>query len=166
MNNFRNKTSGFSLIEVLVSMVVLSTGLLGLAGLQTKGMNYIHTSNSRFEAMNSIEDIMERIRANRSTNYSTSLSSEPAETTVNCSAQNTSCIPSTLATYDMSRWACSLGYWNSNSVCTGLGVRGRLPLGRGSIALSGNTYTITVMWDQNRDGDATNDSPVVAVFQP
>lgn len=54
---------GFSLIEILVSILVLAIGLLGLAGLQSKMLAAEMESYQRSHAMILLEDMMNRIRA-------------------------------------------------------------------------------------------------------
>jgi len=54
---------GMTLIEILVAIVVLSIGLLGLAGLQLKGLQVSQGSTYRWQAAVLAEDIADRIRA-------------------------------------------------------------------------------------------------------
>jgi type IV pilus assembly protein PilV len=54
-----------TLIEILVAMVVLSIGLLGLAGLQLKGLQVNQGSTYRSQAALLVEDIADRMRADR-----------------------------------------------------------------------------------------------------
>jgi type IV pilus assembly protein PilV len=56
---------GMTLIEILVAIVVLSVGLLGLAGLQLKGLQVNQGSVYRWQAAMLAEDIADRIRADR-----------------------------------------------------------------------------------------------------
>jgi type IV pilus assembly protein PilV len=56
---------GMTLIEILVAIVVLSVGLLGLAGLQLKGLQVNQGSIYRWQAAMLAEDIADRIRADR-----------------------------------------------------------------------------------------------------
>src|ERR1700741_2683720 len=56
---------GMTLIEILVAIVVLSIGLLGLAGLQLKGLQVNQGSVYRWQAAMLAEDIADRIRADR-----------------------------------------------------------------------------------------------------
>ncbi len=57
---------GFSLIEVLISVLVLAIGLLGLAALQTQGLRASTDSYVRSQATTLAYDIIERMRTNRS----------------------------------------------------------------------------------------------------
>ncbi|MCL4790483.1 MAG: type IV pilus modification protein PilV [Gammaproteobacteria bacterium] len=57
--------SGLSLIEVLITVVLVSIGLLGLAGLQLTSVQNSNSSNERFMATTLAQDILERMRANR-----------------------------------------------------------------------------------------------------
>ena len=56
---------GFSLVEVLVALVLLSVGLLGLAGLQTRGVRDNHGAYLRTQATLCVKDLVDRMRANR-----------------------------------------------------------------------------------------------------
>lgn len=59
--------SGFSLIEVLISIIIIAIGLLGLAGLQARAMNSEFESYQRAQAITLVHDMVERIRSNRAT---------------------------------------------------------------------------------------------------
>lgn len=54
---------GFSLVEILVSILVLAIGLLGLAGLQSKMLAAEMEAYQRSHALILLEDMMNRIRA-------------------------------------------------------------------------------------------------------
>lgn len=56
---------GFSLLEVLIAVLVLSIGLLGLAGLYAVGLRSVDSANLRTQATVLAQDILERMRANR-----------------------------------------------------------------------------------------------------
>ncbi|CAG1771547.1 hypothetical protein BAC2_01780 [uncultured bacterium] len=55
---------GFSLIEVLVAMAILATGLLGVAGLIVKGQRATYEAYQRQQALYLAQDMAERIRSN------------------------------------------------------------------------------------------------------
>lgn len=52
---------GFSLVEVLVALLVLSIGLLGLAGLQLHALQYTHSSYQRTLVNIQALDMVERM---------------------------------------------------------------------------------------------------------
>lgn len=67
-NNSKNRTpglqQGFSLVEVLIALVILSVGMLGIAGLYVQSMQAGRTSMFRHNAVTLAGDVADRIRAN------------------------------------------------------------------------------------------------------
>lgn len=57
--------SGFTLIEVLISLLILTFGLLGLAGLQGVAQRTEAESYQRAQALVLLQDMVDRINANR-----------------------------------------------------------------------------------------------------
>lgn len=55
---------GFTLIEVLVTLVIMAVGLMGLAGLQMTSLNNQLESYQRAQALLLVEDMANRLRAN------------------------------------------------------------------------------------------------------
>ena len=79
---------GFSLFEVLITVVVISIGLLGLAGLQFAGLRAANNAQEHTLAVYLIQDIEERIHANRLSNYgSINLSNADTITGTSCDAR-------------------------------------------------------------------------------
>jgi type IV pilus assembly protein PilV len=64
MRTHMRSTSGFSLLELLVTLAVLSVGLLGIGFMQVTGLAFTKTAYSRTQAMLLTSDIADRIRAN------------------------------------------------------------------------------------------------------
>ena len=60
----RQRRKGFSLVEVLIALVVLSVGMLGVAGLYVQSMQASRTSMLRHHAVILAGDVADRIRAN------------------------------------------------------------------------------------------------------
>lgn len=58
------KNSGFTMIEILITIIVVSIGLLGLAGLQISGLRANMSSEVRSKASVLANDIAERMHAN------------------------------------------------------------------------------------------------------
>ena len=67
--NNRYGERGFTMLEVLVTLVVLAIGLLGVASLQLNSLRYASMSAGRNQAAMFAEDMAERIRANPSGDY-------------------------------------------------------------------------------------------------
>ena len=62
--NNRQQSKGFTLIEVLVALVVMTVGMLGIAGLYVESLRAGKTSVYRTKAVALAEDMAGRIRAN------------------------------------------------------------------------------------------------------
>ncbi len=65
--NSRNSNcqqGGFSLVEVLITLVIMSIGMLGIAGLYVQSMQAGRTSMFRHHAVTLASDVADRIRAN------------------------------------------------------------------------------------------------------
>ena len=136
---------GFSLIEVLVAIVILSIGLLGLAGLQTAGLKANNSAYQRSQASVMANEILDRMRANR-VGIASSFYDDPYASTPSDPVCVTSyCTVEQMAAYDV--W-----YWETN-------LGNVLPNGQGNITGSGagSVFTITVMWDDNRTGATGTD---------
>jgi type IV pilus assembly protein PilV len=61
----RRRQAGFNLLEVLVSLLIVTVGLLGLAGTQVVAQRAEQESYQRAQAMIVMSDIVDRINANR-----------------------------------------------------------------------------------------------------
>jgi len=59
------QSRGFSLIEVLIAVLILSFGLLGLAGLQTNSVQQNQSAADSSQATFLAADALDRMRANR-----------------------------------------------------------------------------------------------------
>jgi type IV pilus assembly protein PilV len=61
----KRRTRGVTLIEVLVALVIVAVGLLGLAGLQVRGLSIQKDAHGRAIATQLALDLADRMRANR-----------------------------------------------------------------------------------------------------
>lgn len=123
--------AGFSLIEVMVTMVILSFGMLGVAGLLVSGVSNSAASEASAKASQLAADMADRIRANpavglsASSEYLTNYSDVPPST------------PTTIAQADKKVWLEALA--------------AQLPQGDGQItnAVAGGArrLDITVRWN-------------------
>lgn len=126
---------GFTLLEILVAIIVLSIGLLGLASLQAHGLRSNHSGYLRSQATIFAYEMTDRLRANRKTAIAGSYNIDLADAKPS---------GSTVQDVDRQQWLDALA--------------ANLPSGDGAIActtttVSGiSTYacTITVQWNDTR----------------
>jgi len=62
----KSRQAGYNLIEVMIAALVLSTAILGIAGLQMIGMKGTQQSLMKQQAMGVVQNMIERMRANQS----------------------------------------------------------------------------------------------------
>ncbi|MBK7541914.1 MAG: type IV pilus modification protein PilV [Candidatus Competibacteraceae bacterium] len=156
---FGKSSAGFTLLEVLVALVVLSVGLLGLASLQVNGLRFNHSAYLRTQATLLAEELADRMRANRpgfvAGNYD-----NPANLTVVAACQTPAgCTSAQMAQTDVAQWRQSLAALlptGQGVVCLDT-VPVELPAASTPAAPScdgGTTYAIKIWWDDNRSGGA------------
>jgi type IV pilus assembly protein PilV len=130
---------GFTLLEVLVALVVLSIGLLGLSGLQTTSLRNNQSALLRSQAVILAEDILDRMRANREEaldeGYDVIASNSAADWGATCDP----CTPGAVANVDRHLW---LTYVE------------RLPGGDATLDVANGVATITITWVDDRSGVA------------
>jgi type IV pilus assembly protein PilV len=61
----RRRTRGISMVEALVALVIISVGMLGIAGLYLSSLQAGRSANLRMQAVNLASDLGDRIRANK-----------------------------------------------------------------------------------------------------
>ena len=91
---------GFTLLEALISLVVLSIGMLGIAALYVEGLRAGRTAVYRTTAVTLAADLMDRIRANRGAQAAYA----GARALNNCVNQDTDCSPIEMAQHDLQLW--------------------------------------------------------------
>lgn len=125
---------GFSLVEVLIALIILSVGMLGIAGLYVQSMQAGRTSVFRHHAVTLAGDVADRIRANPTAGVS--YASDGADN--NCVDKDTDCNPAAMAAHD-------IFLWDAQADDT-------LPAGTVSVNYDGATvppeYTIVVAWTE------------------
>lgn len=62
---FQSKESGSTLIEILITVLLLATGLLAMGALQTRSLQFNQSASMRSQANIFAYDIVDRIRLNR-----------------------------------------------------------------------------------------------------
>lgn len=143
--------AGVGLVEVLIAMLVMAIGLLGIAGMQSSSIKMNTSSMMRSQASILTASLLESIRTNPSSAYVTGFDSFTAPAK-DCNLAT--CTPAEMAVYDVARWKCSLGAHNAQTACaSGFTIQGNLPDGKGSITRTGNSYTVSVRWIDEDNGD-------------
>ena len=175
--------SGFTLVELLVSTIVLSVGLLGLEQLQIFSMRHSHDAYFRTQATFLAQDIADRMRANPRAidEYDKIFRQQDHDQIGGCRNTN-GCEPKEMAQNDAWEWRVSLGWINDpddplSGLPNGQGVVCRDPTPHdGTRAAAGvhgclngadedDPYAIKIWWDDDRD-DATPLQRFVTSFQP
>ena len=147
---------GFSLIELLVAVVVMSIGVMGVAALQAVSLQQNRSALFRADSSQLANDLLDRIRANPTGTYAPiAIGANPASAT-NCYTQT--CSVAQMATFDISSWKCQLNSTDTDGttfgICTTLGITSSLPGGAGSVTLvAPSTYEVTVQWTDDRQGN-------------
>ncbi len=99
---------GFSLIEVLVTMFIISLALLGTAGLQAYSMRLNQGGQFRTQAVFLASDLAERMEANKTAAitgaYAVAESGTAIAPSLACLAGQPACNPAALATFDLAQW--------------------------------------------------------------
>jgi len=155
---------GFSLVEVLIALVVLSVGLLGLAALQTGGLQYNHDAYLRSKATLLAQDMADRMRANRkgavAGDYA--ITSAPANPGYDCSSTfpsgSTGCTAAQLAKADRYQWYQEASSDLPDGCAGATSCRVCLDSNPGAGSLcdgNGSVYSIIVSW-QGKDPKASS----------
>lgn len=158
---------GFTLIEVLIALVVLSIGLLGLAGLQSTGLRFNQSAVMRTQATQLAYDLADRMRANAAAvNAGDYLGTASAN--ANCHT-TTGCTPAEMAADDLYLWNAAIARYLPDG--EGLICRDQDPSNGTSVADNGcdnnvnSPFAIKIWWDDDRDGNL-DETPFAIAFEP
>ena len=162
----RSALCGASLIEVLVSIVIASIGLLALAGVNAASMRYTKMSQYRATATQLASDIGERMRANKAAyvagnyDFTTDFAGQSSTATLPadpnddlCNRADLSCTPAKIAAFDLAQWR--------------ILVRDQLPQGSAILKrdAAAEAMDVWVVWRDPAVADA-DDSPALATECP
>ncbi len=156
------RVDGFTIIEVLISLIVLSVGLLGLASLQVVGLQNTQGGAQRAQATNLAYDITDRMRTNPAAVTAGSYNLAAPVTTgmggmgapnpgtivmVDCFGAAANCSAAQMAAHDLGQWRTQLGAYLNN--------------GTGAIATVDNgtttQVTVTIQWADAYTVDTGNE---------
>lgn len=147
------KEQGAFMIEVLITILIMSVGLLGVAAMQAAALKGGNDSILRSKAVASVADISDRIRANIGglASYTRALSGDPVASPPDCVANQ--CTALQMATYDMSQWFLAL----KDPAYPASGLPGaQAAIVQPGAGVSPGLLTITVQWtDRLQRGEGT-----------
>jgi type IV pilus assembly protein PilV len=137
--SFRLNQQGFGLIEVLVALLILAIGLLGMASLQSTGMQMTSETQARTQAILLADDLIERARANLDNldQYSVD-AGDPPDCDTGFTIDN-----GDVADDDLADWRNALS-------CL-------LPGGDGDVEIDGEVITVLVTWNVREDNEDLDD---------
>ncbi len=147
------KSAGFTLLEVLIALFVLSVGLLGLASLQAQALRYNHNAYLRSVATQQAYDIADRVRANAvglQNGAYDSITSDPGDP----GCISSGCTPGQVAQFDAYEWYTTLATL--------------LPGGTGSVTGAGpnSLFTVSVSWNEIETETGARTVTLVTDFRP
>ncbi|HEY0745247.1 MAG TPA: type IV pilus modification protein PilV [Steroidobacteraceae bacterium] len=142
------RARGFTLVEVLVSLVILSIGLLGVAKLMLFSSHANDSAYLRSQATALAYEILDNMRANKTEaiahTYDTTFAAGPVAPGNLCEGLNVCTTSPQLALYDVYRWKQRL------NATAGTGA---LPNGQGFVqtvlTAPQTAVTIKVQWDDS-----------------
>jgi type IV pilus assembly protein PilV len=138
----RRWVEGFTLVEVLVSLVVLAVGLLGIAGLYVESLRAGRTSLNRMTAVTLAADMADRIRANTGGGVAYAGNGPGADN--GCVNGANACSPEQLAADDWFRWLGDVGARLPGDASAEIAVANAPPL---------TQFTITLSWPETGQDD-------------
>ena len=142
------RIAGFTLIEVLIALIIMSVGMLGIAGLYVHSMQAGRTSVLRHNAVTLAGDIADRIRANPRAGAAYGL----AGANNNCVNGGIDCTIGEMAAND-------IFLWDQQAAAT-------LPNGQVNVVFDNGVippeYTITITWTE--PGEVLNYSVTIPVL--
>ena len=156
-NKLNQHQSGFSMLEVLITVFILSVGLLGVAGMQAASIKLSHESHLRSQASLLAYDMADRMRANGASatggDYDRTLTRTQTGLNPDCSTPGTACSPNQIAAVDLANWDFKLNQ-------TFPGVNATIA----TQTVQGETIgTITLTWIDT-DVEAIDDDPEARRF--
>jgi len=139
------RARGFSIVEVLVALVVLATGMLGIASLYVTTLRASGSAISRMQAVNLASDLGDRIRANRTAAEAyEGAAADPADAGA-CLGTTADCTPAEIAAQDLLLWGQQIAATMPSGATGTVGV---VPQAGGIAA-----YEIQIVWTEPGEGN-------------
>ena len=155
MNPSASASRGFTLVEVLIALVVMSVGMLGIAALYVSGIQGSRGAIYQTKAINLASDMADRIRSNRVAPAAYAAAGAGANGNCADNAINNiaTCTAAVIAAEDVFIFNQTLNDARMGLPPPGSGVQmGQVVVNQ---ATTPPTYTITVTWAEPGIGDVS-----------
>lgn len=144
-----HKSSGMTFIEVLVALVILATGILGAVAMQASATKGSFDAMQRSIASAYAQDIIEKIRSNRSSTnileaYEGTYGGGSEASNLGCNKETSLCTPVQMVANDRYEWEQRL---LGADVKLGTKNVGGLMSAKGCIEHNKNSVTVVVSWE-------------------
>jgi type IV pilus assembly protein PilV len=176
---FPQSVRGMTLLEIMIAILIISIGLLGMAGLQAVGLKANVGASQRTAATMLAYEMADRMRANNAgviaNNYNAAINVPAQQATC---LQVAGCTAQQMAQNDMWEWSQAV----QNTLPSGMGIvcKDQIPDdGFGNASLgntptgawcdgNGNVYVVKIWWLEDRSESNPNGAlkRVVVSFQP
>lgn len=161
---------GFSLLEVLIAVVVVSVGFLATARMQVEGLRSSQNAYFLSQATLMMRDMADRMRANpegiANGNYRNIATAEGNTLWPGCMEAETVCTAIEISQTDLASWnrylhpgPNSVNFRPSLPSSDGIEARGVVSYEAGT-----NTYTVSVFWSEAIEGTDTEQVISMKVF--
>jgi type IV pilus assembly protein PilV len=146
---------GFSLVEVLVTLLIITLALFGTAGLQAYSMRVNQLGKFRGQAVFLVNDLAERMEANFTLADQYDIPSTGRAPALGTDCSTTDCTGASLVSYDLARWQNAV----ANALPQSVWAVASAPIAPASPLIS---TTFTLSW-QERATNATNSTSTATV---
>ena len=140
------RIAGFTLIEAMVALLVISVGMIGVAALHAQTLAMSGTALRRTTAISLAGDIADRIRVNRGAEAAYAGAAADNNCDDPTGGGGVDCSQAEMAAHDLFVWQGQ--------------IAASLPAGVGAVAVdtttNPTTYTVTITWNEASEGAPVN----------
>lgn len=148
--------SGLTMIEILVTLVIVSVGLLGAAAMVINGLEHNRNAYLRTQASLLAYDMADRIRGNpdqaedyNGFSFDAEASNGPPEVP-SCYSSDKGCKPDGMVNVDTAQWASALAKSDGGVAL--------LPEATGTVTQNGDEFVITITWGERPQSESDGDT--------
>lgn len=136
----RQRQRGFTMLEILITLFLLTMWLLASAGVQSSSLQFNKAAQFRTQAVYLATDLAERMQANRTAAVAGTyvFTGDAGTTSANCTGAT--CSPAELAAFDLAEWSGRVSAVLPNASVTVSTAAVANPI----------TYTILISWSDRR----------------